>query len=109
MPVQGRPTNLRSVPELIRGPPDPTVPRDGRSVLTRLHLITTRAEGDPTATFNNLYTLLNYDLLWHGVAPKCRTLVVLNFSGYTKAQRSVQWPRRQPAGSVVRVDNIAMR
>ena len=44
-----------------------------------------------------------------GVAPKCRTLVVLNFSGYTEAQRSVQWPRRQPAGSVLRVGNIAMR
>jgi hypothetical protein len=51
----------------------------------------------------------NDEKLFSGVAPKCRTLVVLNFSGYTEAQRSVQWPRRQPAGSVVRVATIAMR
>jgi retron-type reverse transcriptase len=34
-------------------------------VLTRLDLITFRAEGDPAATFDNLYTLLDYELLWH--------------------------------------------
>jgi group II intron reverse transcriptase/maturase len=34
-------------------------------VLTRLALITYRAEQDPAATFENVYTLLNYELLWH--------------------------------------------
>ena len=48
-----------------RGPDRaPTVLRDGHSVLTRLDLITKRAEPDQAATFNNLYTLLNYELLW---------------------------------------------
>jgi RNA-directed DNA polymerase len=42
----------------------PTALRDGLSVLTRLDRITTRAEGDRAATFNNLYSLLNYELLW---------------------------------------------
>ena len=42
----------------------PTVHSDGFSVLTRLDRITMRAEQQPAATFNNLYTLLNYDLLW---------------------------------------------
>jgi group II intron reverse transcriptase/maturase len=30
-----------------------------------LDLITFRAEDDPAATFDNLFTLLNYELLWH--------------------------------------------
>jgi len=42
----------------------PAVHSDGFSVLTRLDRITMRAEQQPTATFNNLYSLLNYDLLW---------------------------------------------
>jgi group II intron reverse transcriptase/maturase len=42
----------------------PTVHSDGFSVLTRLDRITMRAEQQPAATFNNLYSLLNYDLLW---------------------------------------------
>jgi RNA-directed DNA polymerase len=42
----------------------PTVRSDGPSVLTRLDRITERAEREPTGTFNNLYSLLNYDLLW---------------------------------------------
>jgi hypothetical protein len=33
-------------------------------VLNRLDRITTRAEQQPAATFDNLYSLLNYDLLW---------------------------------------------
>ena len=33
-------------------------------MLTRLDRITKRAKDDHTATFNNLYTLLTYDLLW---------------------------------------------
>ncbi|MCB9920546.1 MAG: group II intron reverse transcriptase/maturase [Planctomycetaceae bacterium] len=41
-----------------------TVHSDGFSVLTRLDRITKRAKDDHTATFNNLYTLLTYDLLW---------------------------------------------
>ena len=49
------------------GDPDrtPTVRRDGDSVLTRLDRITTRAEQYPEATFNNVYSLLNYELLWY--------------------------------------------
>ena len=42
-----------------------TVLRDGDSVITRLDLITTRAESDQAATFDNLYSLLNYELLWY--------------------------------------------
>jgi len=42
-----------------------TVHSDGPSVLTRLNFITYRAEDDPAATFDNLYTLLNHELLWH--------------------------------------------
>ncbi len=43
----------------------PTVLSDGPSVLTWLDRITTRAESEPTATFTNLYSRLNYELLWH--------------------------------------------
>lgn len=50
--------------KLTRGPARASaVHRDGRSVLTRLNLITYRAEHDAAATFDNLYTLLNYELL----------------------------------------------
>ena len=50
--------------KLTRGPDRASaVHRDGRSVLTRLDLITYRAEHDRAATFDNLYTLLNYELL----------------------------------------------
>ena len=50
--------------KLTRGPARAsTVHRDGHSVQTRLDLITYRAEHDSAATFNNLYTLLNYELL----------------------------------------------
>jgi RNA-directed DNA polymerase len=40
------------------------VHRDGTSVITRLNLITIRAEDDQVAKFDNLYTMLNYELLW---------------------------------------------
>lgn len=33
-------------------------------MLIRLDLITTRAEQQPVSTFDNLYSLLNYELLW---------------------------------------------
>lgn len=50
--------------KLTRGPDRaPTVLSDGDSVLTRLNLITIRAKRERTATFDNLYTLLNYELL----------------------------------------------
>ena len=42
----------------------PTVLSDGPAVLNRLDRITTRAEQQPAATFDNLYSLLNYELLW---------------------------------------------
>ena len=41
-----------------------TVRRDGASVLTRLDRITQRAEQQPEATFDNVYSLLTYELLW---------------------------------------------
>ena len=37
---------------------------DGPSVLTRLDYITERAQKQPEEVFNNLYHLLNYELLW---------------------------------------------
>jgi len=42
-----------------------TVHSDGPSVLTRLDRITERAERDREATFNNVYSLLTYELLWY--------------------------------------------
>ena len=42
-----------------------TVRSDGPSVLTRLDHIHQRAESQPEAVFNNLFSLLNYQLLWH--------------------------------------------
>ena len=41
-----------------------TVLRDGPSVITRLDHIHQRAESQPDAVFNNLFSLLNYKLLW---------------------------------------------
>lgn len=45
--------------------PTPTVPSDGTSVLNRLDRITMKAEQHPEEVFNNLFSLLNYELLWH--------------------------------------------
>ena len=42
-----------------------TVLRDGPSVITRLDHIHQRAETQPNAVFNNLFSLLNEELLWH--------------------------------------------
>jgi group II intron reverse transcriptase/maturase len=42
-----------------------TVRRDGESVLTRLDRITERARKHPDEVFNNLYHLLDVELLWH--------------------------------------------
>jgi RNA-directed DNA polymerase len=42
----------------------PSVLRDGPTVLTRLDHIHQRAESQPDAVFNNLFSLLNYELLW---------------------------------------------
>ena len=42
-----------------------TVRSDGPSVLTRLNHIHQRAESHPDEVFNNLFSLLNYQLLWH--------------------------------------------
>jgi group II intron reverse transcriptase/maturase len=64
MPVQGRPTNLRSVPELSREQVVPPTALSGESlVLSRLERITNRAEQHPEEAFNNLFTLLNVELL----------------------------------------------
>jgi RNA-directed DNA polymerase len=43
--------------------PSPT-PSGGSSVLDRLDRITKRAESHPEEAFNNLFSLLNYELLW---------------------------------------------
>ena len=47
--------------------PDRTPPAhsDGESVLNRLDRITTRAKTHPEEVFNNLFSLLNYELLWY--------------------------------------------
>ncbi len=42
----------------------PTVLRDGTSVITRLDQIHQRAVAQPDAVFNNLFSLLNAELLW---------------------------------------------
>lgn len=42
-----------------------TVLRDGPSVLTRLDRISQRAKAHPEEVFNNLFSLLNYELLWY--------------------------------------------
>ena len=41
-----------------------SVHRDGIAVLNRLDRISQRAEGDPKAVFNNLFSLLDFKLLW---------------------------------------------
>jgi len=43
----------------------PTVLSDGDSVLTRLDRITQRASAHHEEVFNNLFSLLNYELLWY--------------------------------------------
>ena len=43
----------------------PTARSDGCSVLIRLDRITQRAKTHPEETFNNLFSLLNYELLWY--------------------------------------------
>jgi putative transposase len=58
---------------------------------------------------DHVHLLLSVPPKYSEVAPICRTLQVLSFRGYTKAQRSVQWQRSQLAGSVVRVVHTAMR
>ena len=60
MPVKGR----RSGP-LRDTDRTSTVRSDGPSVLTRLNHIHQRAESHPDEVFNNLFSLLNYQLLWH--------------------------------------------
>ena len=41
-----------------------SVLRDGTAVLNRLDRISQRAEGDPETVFNNLFSLLDFKLLW---------------------------------------------
>ena len=60
MPVQGR----RSGFHAIQTPPPPTL-SGGTSVLDRLDRITERAKTHPEEVFNNLFSLLNYELLWY--------------------------------------------
>jgi group II intron reverse transcriptase/maturase len=52
---------IRPVHDPDRAPP---VLRDGTSVITRLDQIHQRAVTQPNAVFNNLFSLLNYELLW---------------------------------------------
>ena len=51
---------IRPVHDPDRAPP---VLRDGTSVITRLDQIHQRAVTQPDAVFNNLFSLLNYELL----------------------------------------------
>jgi hypothetical protein len=43
----------------------PSVLSDGNTVITRLDRTFERAKADPEAVFNNLFSMLNYELLWH--------------------------------------------
>jgi group II intron reverse transcriptase/maturase len=43
----------------------PAVLSDGTTVLTRLDRISQRAKADPEEVFNNLFSVLNYELLWY--------------------------------------------
>jgi RNA-directed DNA polymerase len=43
----------------------PPVLRDGPSVLTRLDRTSQRAKAAPEEVFNNLFSMLNYELLWY--------------------------------------------
>ncbi len=43
----------------------PATPSGGPSVLDRLDRITNRAKTQPREAFNNVFTLLTYELLWH--------------------------------------------
>ncbi len=43
----------------------PSVPSDGTTVLTRLDHIQQRAATQPNSVFNNLFSLLNEELLWY--------------------------------------------
>jgi group II intron reverse transcriptase/maturase len=43
---------------------EPTTPSGGSSVLDRLNRITNRAKSHPEEVFNNLFSLLNCELLW---------------------------------------------
>ncbi|MFO7902911.1 MAG: hypothetical protein R6U98_09635, partial [Pirellulaceae bacterium] len=47
--------------------PDQALPvlRDGTSVITRLDRTAQRAKADPEGVFNNLFSMLNYELLWY--------------------------------------------
>ena len=66
-PDRTKPSNIgagkaiRPVHDPDRAPP---VLRDGSSVITRLDQIHQRAVTQPNAVFNNLFSLLNYELLW---------------------------------------------
>ena len=68
--LQAEPTKLGNASggkavELIRSPDRAvSVHRDGEPLLTRLDCITQRAERDRSATFDNLYSALNYELLY---------------------------------------------
>jgi len=42
-----------------------TARSDGTSVITRLERITEKAKSHPEEVFNNLFSLLNYELLWY--------------------------------------------
>src|SRR5690606_26550504 len=44
--------------------PTPSALSGGPAVTNRLERITKRAEADAAATFNNVFTLLTYELLW---------------------------------------------
>ena len=84
----------------------PSVLRDGSTVLTRLDHIHQRAESQPGAVFNNLFSLLNEELLWHafrrlkrGKAPGRHSAVCEELPLRDILRAAARTTRRTPPGS----------
>ena len=56
---EGKAVGISRDPDLA-----PPVLSDGNSVITRLDRTSQRAKADPEAVFNNLFSMLTYELLW---------------------------------------------
>ena len=75
--------------------------------ITRLDLITKRAESDQAATFNNLFTLLNYQLLWlafrklkRDKAPGIDGVTVDQYEANIRLSRFHALLRHEPRGKI---------
>jgi RNA-directed DNA polymerase len=49
----------------------PSALSGGTTVLTRLDRTSQRAKADPEAVFNNLFSMLNYELMWYAFRLNC--------------------------------------